>query len=74
MNDINLLFDPAFLTKIVIIILLLLFTIFLFIVATQINRMNQVVRQTTSSTIIIGTGILLFLLTIVLFILALVIL
>lgn len=54
------LFQPLTFTKFVLSVVFFLFAIFLFVIITQINRMNAVVAQGTSSVILLILGSILF--------------
>lgn len=54
------LFQPLVFTKLILAVLLFLFAIFLFVIITQINRMNAVVAQGTSSVILLILASILF--------------
>ncbi len=74
MIDIADLFQATTIVKLALSLMIFFYLIFLFVLINQIKRMNIVVSQATSSTVMLGVGIVFFAFAVLLFILAIVIL
>lgn len=74
MIDIADFFQPLVLTKLTLSLFFFLYLIFLFILINQIRRMNSVVSQATSSSLLFSAGIIQFAIAVLLLISVLVIL